>query len=107
MKKNFEGIRANPWGLTTRIDLSEKSGFMEGRKYRMNIGECKKLLTDKLEVFSLGGNKQVQRKNKRGGVSKVVPMVDRMEHKDADLPCILTSFRPSLCNIRLPATWLS
>ena len=36
-----------------------RSGFLEGRKYRMAIGEMGKVLTDKLEHFCLGGNKQI------------------------------------------------
>ena len=42
-----------------QVDFSERSGFLNGRKFRLSIGEIKKVLTDKLEALNLGGNKGV------------------------------------------------
>lgn len=53
-------LQANPWGVTTQIDLSKSSGFLEARKFRLSVGELTPpLLTDNLTFLSLGGNKQV------------------------------------------------
>lgn len=43
--------------VANQVDFSERSGFLAGRKLKLSIGEMEKVLTDKLEVLKLGGNK--------------------------------------------------
>mmetsp|Transcript_75198 Transcript_75198/g.151170 ORF Transcript_75198/g.151170 Transcript_75198/m.151170 type:complete len:291 (-) Transcript_75198:269-1141(-) len=58
-KKNFEGFTMSPWGIVTKVNMSEDTGFLEGRKVKVSMGELERVMTDKLVEFSLGGNPQV------------------------------------------------
>jgi len=56
-KKKWEGVSADPWGVTTKLDFSLESGFLATRKLKVSMGMLELLFTEKLVFLSLSGNK--------------------------------------------------